>query len=117
MSSWPFRGRTVWIVPIVLLVFVLLQEIVTYKVRQHVRDIHVRVAVIVVLNAFAFGFAAGWLTPWLRDLLKSARKRSNLMAGSIGLWTFYLVAYGALFYAFLVLERHGAAGLLPASLR
>jgi hypothetical protein len=107
----------VWIVPIVLLVFVLLQEIVTYKVRQHVREIHLRVALIVLLNAFGFGFAAGWLTPRMRELVKGIRKHSNRMAGTIGLLTFYALSYGALFYAFLILERHGAAGLLPASLR
>lgn len=117
MSFWPFRSRTVWIVPIVLLVFVLLQEIVTYKVRQHFREIHVRVAIILALNAFGFGFAAGWLTPRLRDLLKSARTRSNRMAGKIGLAAFYALAYGALYYAFLILEQHGAAGLIPASFR
>ena len=117
MTSWPFRSRTVWIVPIVLLVFVLLQEIVTYKVRQHVREVHVRVAVMLGLNAFGFGFAAGWLTPRLRDLLKSARTRSNRLAGTIGLAMFYALSYGALYYAFLILERRGAAGLLPAAYR
>ena len=117
MSFWPFRSRTVWIVPIVLLVFVLVQEIITYKVRQHVREVHLRVAIIVVLNAFGFGFAAGWLTPKLRELLKSARTRTNRIGGRIGLAAFYALSYGALFYAFLILEKHGAAGLLPASLR
>jgi uncharacterized membrane protein len=117
MSIWPFRSRTIWIVPIVLLVFVLLQEIATYKVRQHVRGVHMRAAVILVLNAFAFGFAAGWLTPTLRDLLKSARTRTSRVAGRIGLATFYVLSYGALYYAFLVLEQRGAAGLLPACLR
>jgi hypothetical protein len=117
MSIWPFRSRTVWIVPIVLLVFVLIQEIVTYKVRQHVREVHARVAIILVLNAFGFGFAAGWLTPKLREVLKSVRTRSNRMAGRIGLAIFYALSYGALFYAFLILEQHGARGLLPASLR
>lgn len=106
-----------WIVPIVLLVFVLLQEIATYKVRQHVREIHLRVALIVLLNAFGFGFAAGWLTPRLRELLKRMRSHSHRWAGRIGLTVFYALSYGALYYAFLILERHGAAGLLPASLR
>ena len=100
-----------------LLVFVLLQEIVTYKVRQHVRDVHVRVAIILVLNAFAFGFAAGWLAPKLRELLSSARKGTSRLAGKLGLLAFYVLSYGALYYAFLVIERRGAAGLLPAWLR
>lgn len=117
MSVWPFRSRTVWIVPIILLAFVLVQEIVTYKIRQRVHEIHLRVAIIVVLNAFGFGFVAGWLTPKLRELLKSARTRTNRLGGRIGLAIFYALSYGALFYAFLILEKHGAAGLLPASLR
>lgn len=117
MSIWPLRSRTVWIVPIVLLVFVLLQEVATYKVRNYVHEIHIRVAVILVLNAFGFGFAAGWLAPTLRNLLKGARARSTRVAGKIGLAVFYALAYGALYYGFLVLERGGAAGLLPASFR
>lgn len=117
MSAWPFRSRTVWIVPIVLLTFVLLQEIVTYKVRQHIHDIHLRVAAILALNAFGFGIAAGWLTPMLRDALKGAHTRSNRLGGKIGLAAFYALAYGALFYGFLILEQRGAAGLIPASWR
>ena len=117
MSVWPFRSRTVWIVPLVLLVVVVFEEIMTYKVRQHVRDVYARAAIILVLNAFAFGLAAGWLSPRLRDHLKNLRQRSDRMAGAIGLWVFYGLAYGALFYAFLVMERHGPAGLLPAWLR
>lgn len=117
MSGWPFRSRTVWIVPLVLLVVALFEEILTYKVRQRVRDVYARAAIILVLNAFAFGFAAGWLTPRLRDLLKHARTRSNRLAGSGGLLAFYLLGYGALYVAFVVVERNGPAGLLPAWLR
>jgi len=107
----------VWIVPLVLLVVALLEDVLTYKVRQFVRDVYARAAVILVLNAFAFGFAAGWLSPQLRNLLHSVRHGSNRTAGTIGLWTFYVLAYGTLFYAFVIVERHGPAGLLPASLR
>ena len=117
MSVWPFRSRTFWIIPLVLLVFVLLEEVMTYKVRQHVRDVYARAAVIMLLNAFAFGFAAGWLGPHVRELLKSARTRSNRAAGTIGLWVFYAAAYGAVYLAFLLVERKGPAGLLPTWLR
>jgi hypothetical protein len=116
MSRW-YRSRTVWILPLVLLVVCLLEEVMTYKVRQRVRDIHLRVAIILVLNAFAFGVAAGWIGPRLRDLFTSARKGSNRTAGRIGVWAFYALGYGALYYAFLVLERSGPAGLLPSWLR
>ena len=117
MTLSPFRSRTVWIVPLVLLMVALLEDILTYEARQHVRDIYARTAVILALNAFAFGFTAGWLGPRLRNLLKAVRQGSSRSAGTIGLWTFYVLAYGALYYAFLIIERHGTAGLLPASLR
>lgn len=117
MKFWSFRSRTTWIMPLVLLVVVLLEEIATYKVRQRVPDLYLRVAIILALNAFAFTFAAGWLAPWLRDVLARARKGSVRTGGEVGLWVFYALAYGAVFYAFLTVERHGIAGLLPAALR
>lgn len=116
MGSW-FRSRTIWIVPLVLLVVALFEEVLTYKVRQHVRDIHKRAAIILLLNAFAFGIAAGWLAPKLRDLLSRARRESKRSIGAPGVWVFYALGYGALYYAFLVAERAGPAGLLPAWLR
>jgi hypothetical protein len=117
MSIWPFRSRTVWILPLVLLLVALFEEILTYKVRQHVPGLHERAAIIIALNAFAFGFAAGWFVPMLRDLLKTARRGSSRTAGTLGLWAFYAMAYGAMYYAFLVIERSGPGGLLPAWLR
>jgi hypothetical protein len=117
MSGWSFRSRTVWIVPLVLVLVALLEEVMTYKVRQHVRDIRVRAAVILLLNAFAFGVAGGWLAPRMRDVLKGARKRTNKLGGAAGLLMFYALGYGAAYWAFLVLERSGPAGLLPSWLR
>lgn len=117
MSAWPFRSRTLWIVPLVLVFVALLEEVMTYKVRQHVRDIYVRAAAIMLLNAFAFGVAGGWLAPRLRRFLAEARKRTTRFAGSNGLWLFYALGYGAAYWAFLVLERSGPAGLLPGCLR
>jgi uncharacterized membrane protein len=117
MKIWPFRSRTVWIMPLVFLVVVLIEDVVTYEVRHHVRDLYLRAAIVMGLNAFAFVLVAGWLAPWLRDLLARARKGSKRTGGEVGLWVFYALAYGAIFYAYLVVERHGAGGLLPGSLR
>lgn len=115
--TWnPFRSRAFWIVPIVLLVVALFEDVLTYKVRQHVSDVRLRALVVLLLNAFAFGIAAGWLAPRLQRLLTTARRHST-RAGTIGLWTFYALAYGALYYAFLVVERSGTGTLLPAALR
>lgn len=116
-SSTPFRGRTALIVPLVLLVVALLEDIAMYKLRQHVRDIYVRTALVLVLTGVGFAIAANYVGPWIKDLFAKARKGSKWGAGRLGIWVFYALAYGALYYAFLVIERRGAAGLLPASLR
>jgi hypothetical protein len=117
VTGSPFRSRTALIVPLVLLTVSLLEEVVTYKVRQHVRDVHLRVAVILALNGAAFAAAANWLGPWLRGLLSTARRAGREGAGAVGLWVFYGAAYGALFWAYLVVERRGPGGLLPAPWR
>lgn len=117
MTGSPFRSRTALIVPLVLLVVTLLEDIATYKVRQHVRDVYLRAGIILALTGIGFAFAAGYVGPWLKELFATARKHSRTGGGKLGIWLFYAAAYGALYYAYLVLERRGPAGLLPASLR
>jgi hypothetical protein len=103
--------------PLVLMTVVLLEDLVTYKVRQHVRDIHLRVAVIVALNGVLFAAAATWLVPFLKAVLTRVRQSSRRGLGAFGLWAFYAAAYGLLYWAYLIAERRGSAALLPAALR
>jgi len=107
----------VWILPLVILVVALFEDIVSYKVRQLIHNIYLRAAVILVLNAIAFGFAAGWLIPRIQSLLTTARTTSNRAAGTVGLLGFYVLAYGTLYVAYVITERSGAGGLLPPFLR
>jgi hypothetical protein len=117
MTSSPFRSRTALIIPLVLLVVALFEDVVTYKVRQHVRDPQTRAAIILVLTGVLFAFAAEYLGPWIKQLLSTVRKGSRWGLGALGIWVFYVAAYGAVYYAYLVVEQHGAGGLLPPSLR
>ena len=116
MSKKSFTG-VILTLPLVLLTVALFEDLVTYKVRQHVRDIHVRVAVIVALNGVLFAVAATWIVPFVRALLTKIRQSSRRGFGAFGLWTFYAVAYGAVYWAYLLAERRGPAALLPALLR
>jgi hypothetical protein len=111
------RSRTALIIPLVLLVVALFEDVVTYKVRQHIRDPQTRAAIILALTGIGFAFAAEWLGPWIKQLLATARKGTRWGAGTLGIWIFYAAAYGALYYAYLVIEKHGVGGLLPAALR
>jgi hypothetical protein len=63
------RGRTLLVMPAVLLTMNLLEEVVTYLTQRHVRDLHVRVAAIVLLNGAAFAIGGEWITPLLTRVL------------------------------------------------
>jgi hypothetical protein len=117
VSSSQLRSRTALIVPLVLLVVALIEDVAMYKLRQHVRDIYLRTAIVLVLTGVGFAVAANYVGPWLKSVLTRVRKGSKWGAGTVGIWMFYAAAYGALYYAYLVIERSGAGALLPASLR
>jgi hypothetical protein len=116
MASPLFGTRTALILPLVLLTVAMLEEIATYKVRLLVPDLHLRAALVMALNGVAFAIAAGWISPWFKRIFASARTRSRRV-GAVGLWIFYAIAYGALYYAYFVAEVRGPGGLLPAAWR
>ena len=116
MASTLFGTRTALILPLVLMTVALLEEIATFRVRLFVRDLHLRAAIVMALNGVAFAIAANWISPWLKRMLSSARTHSR-RRGTIVLWIFYLLAYGALYYAYFIAESRGPGGLLPAALQ
>jgi hypothetical protein len=116
MASPLFGTRTALILPLVLLTVALLEEMATHRVRLLVSDLYVRAAIVMALNGVAFAIAASWISPWLKRMLSTARSRTR-RAGSIALFLFYGVAYGALYLAYVVVEAHGPGGLLPAAWR
>jgi hypothetical protein len=111
------RKRTILVLPAVLLTINLLEYIATYKARQHVHDVRVRVAISLLLYGLAFAAGAEWVTPWLRRTLTATRRDSRRHAGTMGLLLFYAVVYGGLYFAYYLVERRGPAALLPAALR
>jgi hypothetical protein len=112
-----FRKRTILLLPAVLLTVNLLEYVAMYKARQHVRDVHIRAAIALVLYGVAFAVSAEAITPWLSRVLTATRRGSHRHAGTMGLLLFYALMYGGLYWAYLRLEVHGVVGLLPASMR
>jgi hypothetical protein len=113
-----FSGkRNALVLPAVLLTISLLQEIVTFKVREHVHDVHVRIGILLVLNGAAFAIGADWISPSLTKLLTALRRTGGRVGGDAGLLLFYGAAYGLLYWAFFVLEKRGAGALLPGVFR
>jgi hypothetical protein len=114
----PFlRKRTFLVLPAVLLSVNLLEYIATYKARQHVHDVRLRAGLALVLYGVAFAVGAEWVTPWLRRVLTATRRDSHRHAGTMGLLLFYVVVYGALYYAYYLVEKRGPAALIPGFLR
>jgi hypothetical protein len=117
MANSFWRKRTALILPAVLLTVSLLQDIANYKIREHVRDIHLRTAILVVLYGVGFTIAADWISPWIQRLFTVYRQDSRRQAGKAGIILFYVIGYGALYYAYLVEEMRGPGALLPPSWR
>jgi hypothetical protein len=114
----PSRGkRTILVLPAVLLTVNLLEIAASYKVRHYVHDAPTRVVITLVLVGFAFAAGADWISPWLGRVLTETRKGSHRHAGAVGLVLFYVAVYGALFWAYYLVEKRGPAGLLPSWLR
>ena len=111
-----FPSRAAFVVPLVLLTVALLENLATYRIRQLVRSAEVRTVIIVLLNGIMFTAAAEWLGPWLKAMLTRARTHSRRYAGTVGPSLFYAAAYGAIYYAYLVVEVRGERALLKGSL-
>jgi hypothetical protein len=111
------RKRDALILPAVLLTVSLFEEAATYKVRQLVHDVYLRSFIVFAFNGVAFAVAAEWISPWIGQFLFTARRDSQRRGGTFGLLLFYGIAYGSLYYAYLVDQKHGAGWLLPMALR
>jgi hypothetical protein len=116
MAKGP-RATTMLTLPLVLLTVSLLENVVAYKLRQHVQSIYWRTALSLVLYGSALAIASNWLSPAIRDVFVGVRKASRQNAGPTGVWLFFAAAYGLLYWAYLVLERGGPAALLPVAWR
>jgi hypothetical protein len=117
MEKQNARKRDALILPGVLLTVALLEEMATYKVRQRVHNPYLRTAIVVAFNGVAFAVASELVGPWIKQLLATARRDSERRAGTLGLFLFYAIAYGALYCAYLVDQVHGPGWLLPTALR
>lgn len=105
------------LLPLVLTVVVVLEELAIYKVREILPDPYVRAAVILAMFGVGFALAAGQLIPWMSQLLRAVHRSSAREGGVVGLLLFYGLAYAALYYALLIMETRGVQFLLPPNWR
>lgn len=117
LSSTSARLQKALVLPLVVLVVVLLETLAAYEVTRQVGNRHARVAILMMMYGVGFALAAGWITPWLKNLVVASRRTSLRQGGAAGVWLFFAAAYALLYYAFYLLETRGAAALLPQALR
>jgi hypothetical protein len=65
MASPSWLRSHVLVLPLVLLLEILLEEIAAYELRLRVSDPYLRTALMMVLYGAGFSFAATKLSPWL----------------------------------------------------
>lgn len=106
-----------FVLPAVLLSVGFLQDVIAYKVRHYVHDVYARVAILVFAYGVAFVVGAEWVSPWIERAFVMARREGKRQWGSLGLALFYGLAYGALYWAYLIEERGGPGALLPSTWR
>ncbi len=111
------RVHAVALLPLVLSLVVVLEELAVYKVRQVVADPYVRAGVVLAMFGVGFAVAAGQIIPWASDVLRAAHRSSKREGGAVGLLLFYGLAYAGLYYALLIMETRGVEYLLPAGWR
>ena len=81
------------------------------------RDIYLRTGIILVLTGSGSRSPPASSARGSRTRSPRRAKGSKWGGGKLGIWLFYGAAYGAIYYAYLVIERRGPAALLPPSLR
>lgn len=109
----PLVNRPVLLLPLVLSVVALVEDLAWTAMRPHIHGVHLRVLVRLVLVGAAFAIAARRVEPLLRDGLRAMRTGSRKRMGSFGPWAFYVVAYGVVYLAYYVVETRGPRALLP----
>lgn len=117
MVTLSSRSRNALLMPLVLILVVLLEELAAVYLRQRVSDPRLRIGLLLACYGFGFAFAADVVVPRLRRTLGRAQSSTRRRGGDIGVVLFYLAAYGALYYAFFIAETRGFHSLLPAALR
>lgn len=114
MVRSPSRSH-VLILPLVILLIVLVEELAEYQMREHLANPYVRTATMMILYGVGFSLAAAKLGPGLKKVLVRLRSGHRKRAGRLGVWLFFALAYGLLFYAYLVLETEGPSALFSGS--
>lgn len=113
MVRSPTRSH-VLILPLVILLIVLLEELAEYQMRRHIADPYVRTATTMLLYGIGFSLVAANLGPGLKKILVRVRSGHRKRAGRLGVWLFFALAYGLLFYAYFLLETKGPATLFSS---
>lgn len=113
----PKKNHRRWLVlPLALLVLELVNDVVLYKLET-VANIHLRVAIILVVLGAGFALVGVYLAPAVERWLDRVLRTSGRAAGWTGILIVAALMTGGLYYLFFQIHVHGEASVLPESWR
>lgn len=107
------RQRAMIILPMCLLMFNAVQEIVEYKLPSFVPNPYTRTAVLILLFSFGFAVIGDFLVPWIVSLFDQGHKNSREKGGKTGVAVFYITAFAAIYIIYFVIYTKGVKYVLP----
>lgn len=107
------RQRAMIILPICLLLFNAVEEVVEYKLPRLVPNPYYRTGVIIFLCAAGFAVIGDLLVPWVAGLFDQGHKNSQKKAGKTGVILFYIGAFVAVYFVYFIIYIKGPQYILP----
>ncbi len=105
------------ILPICMLLFNALQEVIEYMLPRVVPNPYTRTFVLIVLFAVGFSLIADFLVPWLVEFFEKGHKQSRSKWGGLGVAGFYLLSFAAIYVIYFVIFTKGTRYILPQAWR
>ncbi|MBN1864117.1 MAG: hypothetical protein JW808_04390 [Victivallales bacterium] len=111
------KQRSMLIMPICLLLFNALQEVIEYFLPRVVPNPYTRTFVLIILFAAGFSLVADMFVPWLVEFFEKGHRHSRSKGGSTGVAAFYLLSFVVIYVVYFVIFTKGTRYILPPAWR
>ena len=107
------RQRGMIILPICLLLFNAVEEVVEYKLPKFVPNPYTRTFVLILLFTVGFAVIGDLLVPWVAGLFDQGHKKSQHQGGKTGVILFYVGVFAIVYFVYFVIYIKGPQFILP----
>ena len=107
------RQRTMIILPICLLLFNAVEEVVEYKLPRFVPNPYYRTLVLIFLFTAGFAIIGDLVVPWVAGMFDHGHKKSQSQGGKAGVALFYVGAFALVYFVYFIIYIKGPQYILP----